>query len=62
MRNKISILIPTRNRFTNIVRLIKSIKDTSEFFNTSIALKVMSLRFPIGVETIYKLLEDIFII
>ena len=34
----------------------------SEFFNTSIALKVISLRFPMGVETIYKLLEDNFIL
>ena len=30
----------------------------SDFFNTSIALNVISSRFPIGVETIYKL--DVF--
>ena len=33
----------------------------SEFFKTSNALSVMSSRFPIGVETIYKCLESIFI-
>ena len=31
----------------------------SEFFNISIALKVISSRFPIGVETIYKLFKTI---
>jgi len=33
VKNKISILVPTRNRFNNIVRLIKSIKDTAYDFN-----------------------------
>ena len=33
----------------------------SEFFKTSNALKVISSRFPIGVETIYKCLENSFI-
>ena len=33
MKNKISILVPTRNRFNNVVRLIKSIKDTVYCFN-----------------------------
>jgi hypothetical protein len=34
----------------------------SELFNTSMALKVISLRFPIGVETIYKQGESNFIL
>jgi len=34
----------------------------SEFFNTSMARNVISSRFPIGVETIYKLLVEKFII
>jgi len=34
----------------------------SEFFNTSVALNVISSRFPMGVETIYKLLIDNFIL
>ena len=34
----------------------------SEFFNTSIALIVISSRFPIGVETIYKVLVNGFIL
>ena len=33
----------------------------SEFFKTSNALKVISSRFPIGVETMYKCLERSFI-
>ena len=33
----------------------------SDFFKTSIALNVISSRFPIGVETIYKLFEKSFI-
>ena len=32
-KNSISILIPTRARFNNLVRLIKSVKDTSKDFN-----------------------------
>ena len=42
--------------------LVSSHKIMSEFFSTSIALIVMSSRFPIGVETIYKLLIDNFIL
>ena len=41
MKNKISLLIPTRNRYNNIVRLIKSIKETAEYFeNIEILLYV----------------------
>ena len=36
---------------------MSSHKIISDSFSTSIALKVMSSRFPIGVETIYKLFK-----
>ena len=41
--------------------LVSSHNTMSEFLNTSIARKVISSRLPIGVETMYNLLEDIFI-
>ena len=38
-------------------RLVSSHRIKSEFLSVLIALNDMSSRFPIGVETIYKLLE-----
>jgi len=46
------------NKFLEI--LVSSHNTTSEFFNISIALKVMSFRLPIGVETIYNPLFMLF--
>jgi len=41
VKNKISLLIPTRNRYNNIVRLIKSVKETANYFeNIEILLYV----------------------
>ena len=36
--------------------LVSSHKIMSDFFKTSIARKVISFKFPMGVETIYKVL------
>ena len=41
--------------------LVSSHRTMSEFFKTSNALSVISSKFPIGVETIYKFLERRFI-
>ena len=38
--------------------LVSSHKIISDFFNTSRALNVISLRLPMGVDTIYKLPEE----
>ena len=49
--------------FNNLIdRLVSSQSIMSDFFKTSIARIVISSRVPMGVETIYKQLEDIFIV
>ena len=43
-------------------KVINVIVAEADFFKTFTALRVISSRFPIGVETIYKLLGDKFIL
>ena len=66
IRNIDEIHIIDQNKkllFSNLDdRLVSSQRIMSDFFKTCIARKVISSRFPIGVETIYKVFEDSFII
>ena len=43
-------------------RRVSSQRIMSEFLSTEIALKVISSRFPIGVETMYKVFFNFFIL
>ena len=51
-----------KSKFSNLFGDASISQYGSEFFNTSKALKVISSKFPIGVETIYKLFLGSFII